>query len=172
MIRRRFFPIMCALLFIGFVIVIGYKENITTISPSYKISSMQDLYMTHREGGVINWELTAEKAIFLLGNKEIILTSPGLKINNKPEIILTSKKGVYEVEEGNVTLSKPVEMTMEEKKFVTDSLKWNSKDDSVTTEDDITFSGKNFLIKGTGLTARIKQEQVRIFHNVEAFFYR
>ena len=163
---------MCALLLIGFVIGIGYKENIGTINPSYKISSMQDLYLIHREGGEIRWELTAEKALFPLGDKEIILTAPGLKINHSPEIFLNSGTGVYEVEEGNVTLSEPVEMNMEDNKFVTNSLKWNSKDDTVTTDDDITLSGKNFLITGTGLSARIKQEQVRILNNVEAFFYR
>lgn len=133
---------------------------------------MENLHLKHREGNKVEWELTAEKAILPAGNKEVFLKFLALKINQTPEIYLTSANGLYEIENGNVTLSNSVEVNMKDTTFATDTLKWYSKDNLITSDDEIKVSGGNFLIKGMGLTAKTDQQKVRILKDVEAIFYR
>ena len=102
----------------------------------------------------------------------VFLKSLGLKVKQSPEIYLTSQKGVYEVEKGNITLNNTVELNIRDTKLATNSLEWNSKNELITTKDDVKFSGKNFLIEGAGLIAKTKQQQIRIVNNVKAIFYR
>jgi len=133
---------------------------------------MNHLYLKHREGDNVRWELTSDKAILPPGNKEVFLTSLALKINQSPEIYLTSGSGVYDIEQENVLLNQSVELTIKDATFTTDTLNWNSKDDLITTEDVIKFTGSSFLITGTGLAGKAKEQKVRILKDVKAIFYR
>ena len=155
----------CALLIFTY-----YKEQKIKLHPVFKTSTMQNLHLIHREDSAIKWELTATEAVFPIGEKEIFLTSLGLKINNTPEIRLTSGSGIYEIENGNILLNKSVEMNMKDHRFLTDTLKWNSKDNLISTDDDIKFIGKDFIIEGTGLSATLKQQKIHILKNVKATF--
>ena len=133
---------------------------------------MKNLYLKHREGNEVKWELSSDKAILPVGNKEVFLTSLALKINQSPEIYLTSGSGVYDIEQENVLLNQSVELTIKDATFTTDTLKWDSKNDLITTEDNIKFTGSSFLITGTGLAAKAKEQKVRIIKDVKAIFYR
>lgn len=133
---------------------------------------MNNLHLTHREGNKVKWELASDRAILPMENKEIFLESLTLKINQTPEIYLTSGKGLYEIDKGNVTLNETVKLSIKDSMFTTDSLHFDSKEELITTEDDIKLTGGSFLIKGKGLAAQVKQEQVRIIKDVEAVFYR
>ena len=133
---------------------------------------MKDFHLTHREGSKVKWELSADKAILPIGNKEVFLESLSLKINRTPEIFLTSGSGIYEIDKGDITLNKTVELNIKETTFTTDTMKYNSKDEIITTDDEIKFNGNNFLIEGTGLVAKTKQQNIRITKNVKAIFYR
>jgi LPS export ABC transporter protein LptC len=172
MIRSKFFWILSAILIITIIGIIGYRENKVKISPSYKTSSMLDLHLTHKEGDAIKWQLYAKEAIFPLGEKEVLLKSLGVNINHSPKIYLTSGSGKYELEKGDITLDSPVELNVKNGKFITSSLKWNNNDEVISTDDDVRFTGKNFFITGTGLTAKLNQERVRILRNVKAIYYR
>ncbi len=127
--------------------------------------------MVNKEGNLVKWELSAEKAVFPKGNREILLTSLGLKIKHIHEIYLTSGSGIYKVEEGDMILNKPVELNVKDTKFRTSGMKWNIRKESLTTDSDIEFSGKNFRITGKGLTAKTKEQKVRILNDVKAVFY-
>ncbi|MEW6600185.1 MAG: LPS export ABC transporter periplasmic protein LptC [Nitrospirota bacterium] len=133
---------------------------------------MENLYLKHKEGDTIKWELSSDKAVLPLGNKEVFLESLVLKINQTPEIYLTSGSGIYELEQGNISLNKPVELKIRDAVFATDSLKWNSKEELITSNDRIQLSGGSFLITGTGLSAKVQEQQVRITKDVKAIFYR
>ena len=172
MIKSRFFRILSAILVVGILILLSYSERNVKILPSYRTSSMKDLHLTRKEGGKVKWELSADKAILPVGNKEVFLESLSLKINRTPVIFLTSGSGVYEIDKGDITLNKSVELNIKETTFTTDTMKYNSKDEIITTDDDIKFNGDNFLIKGTGLVAKTKQQNMRIIKNVKAIFYR
>jgi len=172
MIKGRFFLVLSAVLVAGILIILGYNDRNIKIRPSYQTSSMKNLHLTHKEEKKVQWELLAENAMFPVGGKEIILETIDLKINHSPEIYLTSDSGIYEVDKGNVMLSKPVEVTMKDAKFTTDSLNWNSSDELISTQDAVTFTGTNFLIEGIGLSAKVEQQKVRIEKNVKAIFYR
>ena len=172
MIKSRFFRILSATLVVGVLILLSYNEQNVKILPSYRTSSMKDLHLTHKEGSKVKWELSADKAILPIGNKEVFLESLSLKINRTPEIFLTSGSGIYEIDNGDITLNKNVELNIKETTFTTDTMKYNSKDEIITTDDDIKFNGNNFLIEGTGLIAKTKQQNMRIIKNVKAIFYR
>ncbi len=172
MTKGRFFWTISALLIIGILIILGYSDRDVEISPSYQTSSMKNLHLTHKEDKKVNWELTAQNAIFPMGKKEVLLESIGLKIKQSPEILLTSGSGVYEVDKQNVTLNKPVEILIKDTVFSTNTLKWNSKDELISTKDDVKFRGNNFLVEGTGLTAKVNKQKVTIQNNVKAIYYR
>ncbi len=171
MTRSRFFWILSATLVIVFIIILGYREQSINISPSFKESTMQKLQMTHKKDNEIKWELLAREASFPVDKKEILLQSIGLTINYSPKIYITSKSGTYEIEKENITLNEDVELHTEDAKFTTDTLNWNGKDELITTEDDVKFRGKSFLIEGKGLAAETARQRVRILKDVKAVFY-
>ena len=171
MTRSRFFWILSSVLVIVFIIIFGYKDRSVEINPSFKTSTMYELQMTHKENNKVEWELSAREALFPTDKKEILLKSIGLTINYSPKIYITSENGTYEIEKGNFTLGETVEFNTEDAKFTTNTLKWNSRDELVTTEDAVKFSGKSFLIEGKGLIAKINQHKIRILENVKAVFY-
>ncbi len=127
--------------------------------------------MTHKKDNKIKWELLAREASFPVDKKEILLQSIGLTINYSPKIYITSKSGTYEIEKENITLNEDVELHTEDAKFTTDTLNWNGKDELITTEDDVKFRGKTFLIEGKGLAAETGRQRVRILKDVKAVFY-
>jgi lipopolysaccharide assembly outer membrane protein LptD (OstA) len=165
--KNRLFLGLSATLIIGFLLIVNYKGSSIKLRPSLKTSSMEHMLLTHKQDNEVKWEL-----YFPPGNKKIFLKSLGLKVKRSPEIYLTSQKGVYEVEKGNITLDNTVELNIRDTKLATNSLEWNSKNELITTKDDVKFSGKNFLIEGAGLIAKTKKQQVRIVKNVKAIFYR
>jgi LPS export ABC transporter protein LptC len=172
MLKGKFFWALSVILVIAVLVTLNYKEQSLKIRPSYRTSSMKQLYMTHREDNKIKWVLKAKNATFPKGNKKILLDSLDLEINHSPVIYLTSGSGIYEIKKRNVTLKKPVELNIKGAKFTTTTMKWNSKHELITTDDAIKFRGENFLIEGTGLYSRVKQKKVKILNNVKAIFYR
>ena len=153
------------------LITLKYSGNELKIKPSYKMSSMYKVYMVNKEGNSVRWELSAKKALFPKGNREIFLTSLGLRIKHTPEIYLTSESGVYTVENGNMILNNPVELNVKDAKFKTAGIHWNSHEETLTTDNNVEFIGKTFNIVGKGLTANTKEQKVRILKDVKAIFY-
>lgn len=163
--------IISIILVIFILLLINYSEQSLKIHPSYQKSSMNKLYLTHKDGDAVQWELSADNAVIPLGNNEVFLHSISLKINRSPEIFLVSGKGVYNVDKGNVVLYQPVELKMEDRVFTTSTVTWDSKTEVISTEKPVQFAGKNFLIRGNGLNAHINQQKVKILGNVKAVFY-
>ena len=172
MLKGRFFWIIASILVVALLIVLNYNESNVKILPSYQTSSMEKLYLKHKDGSRVQWELTSERATLPTGNREVLLETLALKINQTPEIYVTSGNGVYEVESGDMTLRNSVELKMKDSTFMTDSLNWNSADEIIDTDDDVKLVGGNFFITGSGLVSHVKQEQVRIVKDVKAIFYR
>ncbi len=156
----------------GFSVILTYKEQGMELNPSFRTSTMQRLHLTHREDNKVEWELSAREAVFPQDNKEVFLKSISLKINQSPEIYITSGSGVYKTDEGDIILNKNVELNMENSKFTTSSLKWDGKSGTITTDDPVRLAGANFSIDGTGLVAKTEQQKARILKNVKAVYYR
>ena len=135
------------------------------------MSSMNNIHMISKEGNSLKWELSAEKAIFPKGNSEILLNTLGLRIEHTPEIYLTSKSGIYKVENGNMILNSPVELNVKDVKFKTAGIQWNNREETLTTNNDVEFIGQTFNIVGKGLRANTKEQKVRILKDVKAIFY-
>jgi LPS export ABC transporter protein LptC len=170
--RRKFFWILALILSVSALIIFSFNENNVKIPHLYQTSSMKQLHLKHMEGNELKWELFARTAFFPAGEKEVILDSINIKINNSPEINLTGGSGVYKIEQEEITLANPVEMSLRDTKFITDTLKLDSKDQLATTNGPIKYTGKNFLVEGTGLIAKMKQQEVKVLDDVKAIFYR
>jgi LPS export ABC transporter protein LptC len=172
MFKKNYVVVLSVLLaIIIFFILSYYKHEGIKLQASFQTSSMKNLHLTHRDDNQVTWELSAKEAVFPVGAKEILLKSLGVRINRTPEIYLAGESGVYEFENGEVVIDKSVELTVKDVKFTSDTLKWDSTKELITTEDDVRFSGNNFLVEGTGLAASIKQQKVRILKNVKATFH-
>ncbi len=172
MFKTRLPFILLSFLVIGALVIASFSGKSVEINPSYRTSSMHDLFLTHKEDGAIRWELSAEKALIPIDQENIFLNDLTLRINRQPNIFLTSGSGTYQVEDGDITLNKPVELTMENSTFSTNTIKWNRADEFISTDDDVQFTGRKFKITGIGLSAQLGNEQVRIMNDVKAVFYR
>jgi LPS export ABC transporter protein LptC len=170
MIKSRFILLFTCGLVLA-LITLNYSRNGLEIKPSYKMSSMHKLHLINKEGNSVKWELSAEKAVFPKGNREILLNSLGLKIKHTPEIHLTSKSGIYTIENGNMILNKSVELNVKDTKFITAGMHWNNREETLTTDNHVEFIGKTFNIVGKGLTANTKEQKIRILKDVKAIFY-
>lgn len=170
--RGKFFLVLLAVLAIGVLVILSSGGDGVKTYPSYKTSSMRGFHLTHKESGKIKWELIAEKATFPEGNKKIILKDLIMRIHHEHEFTVRGGSGIYNIQKKNLTINKPIEIDIEGAKLTTDSLAWNGERRVITTKDSIKFKGKNFLIEGTGLTAKIKDQQIRILKNVKGIFYR
>ncbi len=171
MFKRKFFWVLTAALVIAILFLYGYNINNIEINPSYQTSSMHQIHLKHKDNNVVKWELKSNKATFPTGKKKVFLDSVEIKINLSPEVNIYGRNGTYEIEEALVILDTDVELTIKDTKFRTDSLKLDNNNQTITTDDAIEYSGKNFLIKGRGLFAKMEQHEVEILNNVKAIFY-
>lgn len=170
--RRRSFWVLAAILAVSALIIFSFNESNIKIPRIYQTSSMKQLHLKHKEGGDVKWELLAAAASFPTGKKEVILDSVNIIINSSPKIRLEGGTGIYEIEREEVILFDPVELNLKDTKFTTTTLKLTNKDQLASTDGPIKYTGKNFLIKGTGLIAKMKQQEVKVLDNVKAVFYR
>ncbi len=171
MIKKRLPIILASVLVIGVLITLNYRSNNLEMIPSYRMSSMHQIHMVNKKGNTVKWELSAKNAVFPKGNREIILNSLGLRLQHTPEIYLTSASGIYMIESGNMILNNSVELNVKDAKFKTAGVHWNSREETLTTNNDVEFIGKSFNITGKGLTAKTKEQKIRILKNVKAIFY-
>jgi LPS export ABC transporter protein LptC len=169
--KTRLVLIASILVVTGIIVVFNYSDTDVKIHPSFQTSSMKNLLLIRKDNNEVKWELSADEAIIPEKKENIYLRAVSLKINKSPEVYLTSGTGSYSVENEHITLNNPVELHMQDKKFITHSLTWSSKDELITTRDPVQFTGENFVINGTGLEAQIKQQNVTITNNVKAIFY-
>lgn len=170
--KGKFLVLLLSIVVIWVLITLTYKENGLKTYPLYKTSSIQGFHLTHKEEGKARWEFMAENATFPEGNKEIVLKNLSIMVHHDSEFILTGGSGVYNIQEKNLVINSPVEIDIEGAKLTTDSLTWNGKEELITTPNGIKLKGKNFQIEGTGLTAKIRDQQLRIQKNVKGVFYR
>ncbi len=170
--KSRFRLLLLVIVAVAFLVVMSYRENGVKTYPSYKTSSMRGFHLTHKDSDKIKWELIAEKATFPEGNKKIILNDLTMKMYHEREYTLRGGSGIYNIQRNKLAINKPIEIAVEDAKLTTDSLTWNGESGVVTSKDRIKFQGNNFLIEGIGLTAKIKDQQIRILQNVEGVFYQ
>lgn len=157
---------------LGVLIVLNYSENGVKTHTSYRKSSIKGFHLARKDGEKIKWELTAERAVFPEGNKEILLKDLTVKIHHKPEVILTGGEGNYNIEGKELIISKLVDVVIDSSRLTTASLTWHGEEEMITTYDSVRLTGKNFLMEGKGLTVKVRDQQVKILNDVKGIFYR
>jgi LPS export ABC transporter protein LptC len=168
---KRIIFSLFAIVILVVLILTGYREDEVRISPSYKSSSMHGLYLTHKAGNEVKWELKAEDAIFPEGATEITIKSLELQIYDDHRIRLFAGTGTYNIDTKTLTINRPVRINIRDATLLTDRLTWDGQRGLIKTDEEITFSGRNFHIQGRGLEAEIRQERIRILNNVKGIFY-
>jgi LPS export ABC transporter protein LptC len=169
--KAKFFFFFSLLLAFGVLAAVGRNDTDLTVNPIYKTSSMEGLHITHKEGGIIKWELTADDAVLPAGNEQVIVKSPDLMIFNEPAIHLTGGSGIYNIEEGDLAINGMVNIHIKDVRFTTNSLTWSGKDEILSTRESVKITGNNFFIEGIGLSAKIKDQKMKILDNVKGTFY-
>jgi LPS export ABC transporter protein LptC len=169
--RGKFFLVLLILLAIAVLAVLNYRENGVKTAPSYKVSSMHGFRLTHKEKDEIKWELMADKAIFPKGNQEVHLEALTMKVHHEQEVALKGGSGVYNIKKKTLIVNKPIEINIEGARLTTDSLTWNGRKGLLMTQDPIQFQDEKFLIEGTGLSANVKDQRIRILNDVKGTFY-
>lgn len=170
--KGNFFLVLSIILSLGILIVLGNTEDSINITPSYRTSLMRGIQMNHKKGNALKWELFARNATFPEDKEDILIDSIELKIHDEPEIYITGGKGIYNINKKDLDVKGQIEIKLREGVFRTDSLKWISNEGLITTADDVKFISDRFTIEGTGLIAKIKEENIRILKNVKGTFYR
>jgi LPS export ABC transporter protein LptC len=160
-----------AVLAVVSLVVLNYWESGVNTYPSYKISSMRGFHLTHKENDKIKWELKAEKATFPEDTKEVLLKDLTMRISHDREMSLSGGSGIYDIEEKTLVIKKPIEIDIEGATLITDSLTWNGQKGILSTDEWFTFKDKYIHIEGKGLTAKVKEQQIRILKNVKGTFY-
>jgi len=169
--KRKTRGMILFLLMILFVFLITYESKDTGVTPAYKRSSMENLQLIHKKGNKISWALSAVRADMPVSERKIYLKDIRLKIINNPEMILASGNGEYNIERGIMTLSESVRIDTEDGHFMTDTLRWDTKNNKIFTDDPVVLKGEHLEIKGNGLIADITSGKVRINKNVKATYY-
>jgi len=169
--KAKFFFFFSLALALGVLVVVGHKDTDVTVNPLYKTSSMDGLHITHKEGSIIRWELNADNAVLPSGNEQVIVKWLDLKIYDDPVIYLTGGSGIYDIEGGDLAINGMVKINIRDVQFTTDSLKWSGTEELLSTKDSVRFTGNKFLIEGKGLSAKIKDQKMKILDNVKGTFY-
>jgi|Deesub1362A_J573_1020465.scaffolds.fasta_scaffold03137_3 LPS export ABC transporter protein LptC len=169
--KKRMLGVGVITLLILFVFLITYESKDTRVNPAYKRSSMMNLQLTHKKDNKIRWILSASRADMPVSERKIFLKGVKLRIINDPEMILASGSGEYNIEKGLMTLSQSVKIDTEDGHFITDTLKWDTKNNRIFTDDPVILKGEHLEIRGNGLRADITSGKVRISKNVKAIYY-
>ena len=170
--KGKFLLGFVAAIALGILIILSYSENGVKTHTSYRKSSIKGFHLARKDGESIKWELTAERAVFPEGNKEILLKDLTVKIHHKPEVILTGGEGNYNIEGKELIISNPVDVVIDSSRLTTTSLTWHGEEEMITTYDSVRLTGKNFLMEGKGLTIKVRDQQVKILNDVKGIFYR
>ncbi|MBI4843811.1 MAG: LPS export ABC transporter periplasmic protein LptC [Nitrospirae bacterium] len=170
--KGKFFLVLSISTALIILIIIGYKEDGINLTPSYHTSSMRGLHLNHKKGGQLAWELFAENATFPEDKKEIFIDSIELKILNEPQVYISGGKSIYDLKSKDLYVTEKIEIKLKNGVLKTDSLRWISSEKTIATDKDIEFTSDSFTIKGTGLTAKVNEDKIRILRNVKGTFYR
>src|SRR4030065_1180736 len=117
--KTKFFFFFSLALALVVLAVVGHKDTDVTVNPLYKTSSMDGLHITHKEGSMMKWELTADDAVLPSGNEQVIVKSLELKIYNDPVIYLTGGSGIYNIEGGDLAINDMVKINIKDVQFTT-----------------------------------------------------
>jgi len=159
------------LLIIIFVFLMGYENRDSGVMPEYRKSSMEDLQLIQKRGRDILWILSASRADMPVSERKIYLHDITLKVTETPGMILACRSGEYNIEKGLLRLSEGVRIETQDGHFQTESLRWDTKHNTIFTSAPVILRGKDLEIRGDGLSADITTGKVRINRNVKAIYY-
>jgi hypothetical protein len=168
--KGKFFLFFSVILALGILTIQSYKDDSIIIRPLYRESTMRDVHIAHKESGRVRWELNTRDAVFSGNNDEISISDLKLKIHNEPEVNLIGGSGTYDVEMEELTINRPVIISINDAVFTTDSLTWYSRFGHIKTDDRVEFRGNKFHIEGRGLSAGIKDRKLMIHKDVKGIF--
>jgi LPS export ABC transporter protein LptC len=168
--KHLFIIFVLTLLMIGLFSLLNPQKN-TKFIIAKGPSKIEDVYLKHKDGEIIKWDLTSEVAYIEEKRNMIDLEGIIMNINQGDGISVKGRKGTVDEKEKTIVLQDSVVIEMKDYTLYTDSLTYNGNKRAVTTEDDVRLEGKDLLITGRGLYADIEKERVKVRKNVVATLY-
>lgn len=134
-------------------------------------SKIEDIYVKHKEGETIKWELTSDVAYLEEKRNQVDLEGITMDIKEGDGIEVSGRTGTIYEKDKTIVLKDSVVIEMKDYTMYTDSLTYNGKNKSITTLDNVRLEGKNLLITGRGLYGDVRRERVKVKNNVVATVY-
>ena len=131
---------------------------------------LEGITLQETTGKKVVWELKAKKVS--LSNLERVLEDITFKhFGENREILLTSKTGSISSDNKNLRLEGDVRLSSSDGiRFTTNSLDWDGKDETLSTNDFIKLQREDVTITGNGLVANPDLKTVEIKDKVKVIF--
>ena len=129
-------------------------------------SYMDEVTITQKKEGVINWIIDARKALFL-SETDISLNDLKIVFPEK-ELTLTSEGGLYDARGRTLKMDGNIRASAKDYDIIARSLFWDSSTDEITSDSRVQIRGKRFFVEGDRLTAT--SDKAKLTNNVKAVF--
>ena len=129
-------------------------------------SYMDEVTITQKKEGVINWIIDARKALFL-SETDISLNDLKIVFPEK-ELTLTSEGGLYDVRGRTLKMDGNIRASAKDYDIIARSLFWDSSTNEITSDSRVQIRGKRFFVEGDRLTAT--SDKAKLTNNVKAVF--
>lgn len=139
------------------------------MSPRLKLvqdSYMDNVSITQRHDGVVNWVLIARKAVFE-GDDKVKLAEMKITFPEK-ELVLTADGGTYDVDQRNLEIEGNINASTRNYNIVATRLFWNASGNELISDDKVKIIGKRFSVEGDTLEA--SSGKAKLSKNVKAIF--
>ena len=160
-------------------VVVTRTEIVSSSSPNMPQSpvegeaGIEEFTFTKSHGGVIQWEIHAERARFLDGDRRAILEDVQVTLYGRggQELTLKGHQGTIDTKSRDFVLSngqEPLAVMLEGGYIVyTETLRWKAKQREVRTQDTVKIVGNGIEMTGRGLIGRLDVGEFHVQHDVE-----
>lgn len=148
------------------VYLIQDKDTNTTLRFDNN-SYMDDVSIIQKKKGTLQWIANAKKAVFL-NNTDVMLSNLKIILPEK-ELILTSDKGLYDIESRDLKIEDNINAFTKDYEIVATKLHWDSSRGEIVSDERIQIKGKRFFIEGDALKS--SADKAILNGNVKAVFY-
>ncbi len=166
---KKFLPLLIFLFFIVSYYLVR-DEAIIPQGPFSHTSHMEFVKITHRNNNETKWRADIESIHFSENEKSADLREIRLHMI-EDNISLRARKGTYDLGRNSIHLLDDVVAFNKDYEVLSDTLHWDLHNRSLSSNDKVTISAKNFTIVADSLSTS-RDGRVNLSGNVRAVFHR
>lgn len=168
--KNWLFPLLLSLVFFVFILVRsekGVRLDLQATGDSF----IDGIKIVHKKNGNSDWVLTARRADITKGGDEAVLQDLKLAMQDRA-LTVYADQGVYGLEDKNIQIIGKIAAEGRQVSVETSDVSFDNNNNMMTTGEPVMIKGKKFVVQGRGFEANTLEEKMRIFHDVQATFYR